>query len=324
MTYASNDIGLPPAAKVVARHTDDPADFGRVGVLFGGTSAERAVSLTSGQAVLQGLLSAGVDAHPIDVGPNAIREIQGAEIDRVFNILHGRGGEDGVIQGALQLLKIPFTGSGVLASALAMDKQRTKMMWKACGLPVAPSRCVTTETELFEVAESLGFPLAVKPVHEGSSLGVSKVVDEEQLQVAWFDAGRFDAEVMVEYWINGDEYTIGIVGDEALPAVKLETTRAFYDYEAKYSNASKTKYMCPCDLTSSKEKELGNCALKAFNAVGATGWGRVDLMLKDNELYLLEVNTNPGMTSHSLVPMAAAAAGMNFERLVWRILETTL
>ena len=318
------NIGAPIPATETGRRTDNPADFGRVGVLYGGTSAEREVSLVSGNAVLNGLVAGGVDAHPVDVGPNVLFELKDADFDRVFNILHGRGGEDGTIQGALQVLGLPCTGSGVLGSALAMDKHRTKMIWQASGLPIAPSRCVATETELFEAAKCMGYPMVVKPVHEGSSIGVTKVMDEEGLHSAWFSAGRFDTEIMVERWIQGDEYTIGIVGREVLPAIKLETPRTFYDYEAKYADDSQTQYLCPCGLPEAKEHELKDYALRAFDAVGASGWGRVDLMLDDEGTYLLEVNTNPGMTSHSLVPMAAAQVGMSFEQLVWRILETTL
>ena len=260
----------------------------------------------------------------MDVDENLFSLLKKGGFDRAFNILHGRGGEDGTIQGALQLLDLPATGSGVLGSALAMDKHRTKLIWQAVGLPVAPSRVITSEPELALAAREIGFPVMVKPVHEGSSIGMAKAEDAEGLLSAWWVAGEYDDEIMVERWIEGDEYTIALVGREVLPVIKLETPRTFYDYEAKYADGAGTRYVCPCGLATGDEAALQNLALRAFDAVGASGWGRVDLIVDEDGPWLLEVNTNPGMTSHSLVPMAAGQRGLSFAQLVWRILETTL
>ncbi len=306
------------------RQASSAADFGTVVLLYGGTSAEREVSLQSGEAVLRGLRESGVDVHPLDVGEDVFERLRAGGYDRAFNILHGRGGEDGSMQGALDLLGIPYTGSGVLGSALAMDKHRTKLMWQSIGLPVAPSMTVESEQSLDRIAEQVGFPLMVKPVHEGSSIGMTKVSDAEGLLKAWFLAGRYDDAIMVEKWVEGREYTVGIVGREPLPVIRLETPHEFYDYEAKYTDGAGTIYEMPCGLSDTDEQALQQLALEAFDAVGVNSWGRVDLICDEQGPWLLEVNTNPGMTSHSLVPMAAGALGWSFADLVWKILETTL
>jgi D-alanine-D-alanine ligase len=298
-------------------------DFGKVAVLMGGDSAEREVSLNSGRAVLAALERQGVDAHGIDVGSGVIGQLAREGFDRAFIILHGRGGEDGVIQGALESIGMPYTGCGVAGSAIGMDKYRCKLIWSALGLPTAPYAVISTESDL-DAAEAIGFPMMVKPAHEGSSIGMAKVESPQELRKAWSEASQYDAEVLVEKWINGEEYTASILCGEALPLIRLETPNEFYDYEAKY-HSDNTRYFCPCGLDEDKERELQQLALKAFAAVGADGWGRVDLFVDaEGRPWLLEVNTVPGMTDHSLVPMAAKAAGRDFDALVWRILETSL
>jgi len=298
--------------------------FGRVAVLMGGTAAEREVSLVSGRAVLDGLRRRAVDAHPIDVtGPGVLEELAGGGFDRAFVVLHGRGGEDGVIQGALETLGLPYTGSGVLGSAIGMDKLRTKLIWQGMGLPT-PGFVVLREDEDLPAASELGFPLMVKPVHEGSSIGMTRVVSASELREAWAVARRFDREVLAEQWITGSEYTVAILGDRALPIIRLETPHEFYDYDAKYQ-AEDTRYLIPSGLDSEREAAVQAMALQAFQAVGAHGWGRVDLMIDEaGQPWLIEVNTVPGMTGHSLVPMAAAAVGIDFDELVWQILAQTL
>jgi D-alanine-D-alanine ligase len=301
----------------------DAAQFGKVAVLMGGLSAEREVSLRSGGAVLQALLARGVDAHEVDVDAEIVPRLLKGKFDRAFIVLHGRGGEDGVIQGALQTLGIPFTGSGVAGSALGMDKYRCKLLWQGLGMPTPEFVLVGSREEL-ERAGQIGFPLMVKPAHEGSSIGMNRVEGIEQLESAWQEAREYDSAVLVERWITGSEYTVSILGDEALPLIRLETPNAFYDYEAKYQSDT-TRYICPCGLEQEKELELQQLALSAFQAVGASDWGRVDLLLDgEQQPWLIEVNTVPGMTDHSLVPMAAKAREIDFEELVWRILETTL
>ncbi len=302
----------------------EPAEFGKVAVLMGGWSAERAVSLVSGQAVLRALQARGVDAHGIDADRGILRVLADGGFDRVFVVLHGRGGEDGVIQGALEILGLPYTGSGVLASALGMDKLRTKRIWLGMGLPTPPCRLVGSAAELAEAAAELGLPLAVKPSREGSSIGISRVNDPAQFQSAWERAAACDSPVLVEPWIQGQEYTGGLLQGETLPLIRLETPREFYDYEAKY-HADDTRYLCPCGLPEEREAELRRLVRRAFAAVDGYGWGRVDLMVDaGGQPWLLEVNTVPGMTDHSLVPLAARVAGLSFEELVWRILETSL
>ena len=303
--------------------TVSASDFGKVAVLLGGLSAEREVSLKSGRAVLEGLKRGGVDAHAVDAGKDVLQVLQAGQFDRAFIVLHGRGGEDGVIQGALESIGMPYTGSGVQGSALGMDKFRCKLLWTGLGLPTAPYVMIENESDLV-TAESLGFPLMVKPAHEGSSIGMTKVATAQELESAWREAAKYDTEVLVEQWINGPEYTASILGDEALPLIRLETPHTFYDYDAKYFSDT-TRYHCPCGLPAEKETELKELSWKAFKAVGASGWGRVDLMLdQDGNPYLLEVNTVPGMTDHSLVPMAARVRGISFDQLVWKILETSM
>lgn len=300
------------------------AALGRVAVLMGGTAAEREVSLVSGKAVLDGLRRKGIDAYGIDVtGPGSLQPLVAGEFDRVFIVLHGRGGEDGKIQGALETLGLPYTGSGVMGSAIGMDKFRTKLLWSALGLPTPGYCMVRTETDL-DAALPLGFPLMVKPAHEGSSIGMAKVSNTAQLHAAWQAASKYDANVLVEQWITGSEYTVAIVGEEAMPLIRLETESDFYDYEAKYKS-NDTCYHIPAGLSDAKEEVARALALQAYKAVGASGWGRVDIMMDEAEnFWLLEINTVPGMTDHSLVPMAARAKGIDFDSLVVRILEQTL
>ena len=306
------------------RTVADPAEFGKVAVLMGGWSAERAVSLVSGQAVLRALQGRGVDAHGIDADRQVLSVLANGGFARVFITLHGRGGEDGLIQGALDLLGLSYTGSGVLASALGMDKLRTKQVWRGAGLPTPPWRLVESAAELANAAAELGLPLAVKPSREGSSIGISRAGEPAQFQAAWERASACASPVLVEPWIQGQEYTGGLLQGETLPLIRLETPREFYDYEAKY-HANDTRYLCPCGLPEAREAELRELVRRAFAAVDGYGWGRVDLMVDgQGQPWLLEVNTVPGMTDHSLVPMAARVAGLNFEDLVWRILETSL
>lgn len=298
-------------------------EFGKVAVLLGGRSAEREVSLKSGSAVLAALRERGVDAHPVDPGPDVLEVLAGGGYHRAFVILHGRGGEDGVIQGALDTLGLPYTGSGVLGSALGMDKYRCKLVWRGLGLPTPEFTVMRREADLPSAA-GIGFPLMMKPAHEGSSIGMTKVDNPDQLRSAWIAASRYDELVLAERWIVGAEYTCAILGGEALPLIRLETPRTFYDYEAKYS-ATTTQYHCPSGLDKTQEEHLQTMAADAFAAIGGRGWGRVDLMVDlDGQPWLLEVNTAPGMTDHSLVPMAARARGIGFDELVWRILEMTL
>ncbi|AKH20535.1 D-alanine--D-alanine ligase [Sedimenticola thiotaurini] len=298
------------------------ADFGKVAVLMGGLSAEREVSLQGGQAVLEALVRRGVDAHGVDVGRDVLSLLQQEQYDRAFIMLHGRGGEDGVIQGALENIGMPYTGCGVAGSALGMDKYRCKLLWAGLGLPTAEFVMLEQAADL-ERAEALGFPLMIKPSHEGSSIGMAKVESGQQLEEAWRQAAGYDIEVMAERWISGAEYTASILDDQVLPLIRIETPNTFYDYEAKYQ-ADSTAYHCPCGLASDQEEALKRLAGQAFRAVGASGWGRVDIMLDEaGAPYLLEVNTVPGMTSHSLVPMAAREAGIDFDELVWRILLTS-
>lgn len=300
----------------------DVKKFGKVAVLLGGTAAERPISLISGRAVLEALQAAGVDAHAFDPAERPVTELAG--FDRAFIVLHGRGGEDGTMQGLLEWMKIPYTGSGVLASALGMDKARTKQVWVGCGLPTPKYARLYKGMDFTKVFNELGLPLMIKPSHEGSSIGMCKVMKSEELPQAFADAAAYDAEVIAERWITGSEYTVSILGDRALPVIRMKTDRNFYDFEAKYQS-NDTQYLCPCGLPAEKEKELQAIALEAFAAVGATGWGRIDAMMdEDGKFWLLEVNTVPGMTDHSLVPMAAKAAGLSFTDLVLAILAQTL
>ncbi|MGF0336396.1 D-alanine--D-alanine ligase [Ectopseudomonas toyotomiensis] len=304
--------------------TLDPKAFGRVAVLFGGKSAEREVSLKSGNAVLSALQAAGVDAFGIDVGDDFLARLNNEKIDRAFIVLHGRGGEDGSMQGLLECAGIPYTGSGILASALAMDKLRTKQVWHSLGLPTPRHAVLTSQADCEAAAAELGFPLIVKPAHEGSSIGMAKVDNVETLTAAWQDAARYDSQVLVEQWIAGPEYTIAVLRGEVLPPIGLGTPHTFYDYDAKYL-ADDTQYRIPCGLSAEKEAELKELTARACEAVGTQGWARADVMQDaSGQFWLLEVNTVPGMTDHSLVPMAARAAGLDFQQLVLAILADSV
>ena len=302
----------------------DAKRFGKVAVLMGGTSAEREVSLNSGQAVLDGLLRRGVDAHAVDITTaKDIVDLYQDNYARAFIVLHGRGGEDGRIQGALQTLGIPYTGSGVMGSAIAMDKYRTKLMWGGAGLPTPDYQLLRNPSDL-KLAAALGFPLMIKPANEGSSIGMSRVTTEAELDKAWRVAREYDPIVIAERWITGSEYTVSILGSEALPVIRLETPNEFYDYAAKYQS-NETGYHIPSGLDPVGEQQAQALALEAFDTVGASGWGRVDMMIDEaGGVWLIEINTVPGMTDHSLVPMAAKAHGISFDDLVWNILQQTL
>lgn len=294
--------------------------FGSTAVLYGGLSAEREISLQSGQAVLQGLQKKGVNVTGIDVAANAVEQLIQHQPDRVFIALHGPGGEDGKIQAVLDWMQIPYTGSNHSASALAMDKLRTKQVWNSLNLPTPQYRCVNENSNWQEVVDSLSGEVFVKPAHEGSSLGMSSAASAIELEGAYRKARQYDVNVLVEQRIKGAEYTIAILNGIALPPIKLRTDHTFYDFDAKYKSDT-TEYICPCGLEQDKERELKQIALDAFNAIGCSGWGRVDVMADaSGNFYLLEVNTVPGMTSHSLVPMAAKQAGLSFDDLVVEIL----
>jgi D-alanine-D-alanine ligase len=295
--------------------------FGKVAVLLGGKSAEREVSLKSGGMVLKALRARGVDAHPFDPKERGFDALTKERFERAFIALHGRFGEDGTVQGILEWLGIPYTGSGVLASALAMDKLRTKRIWQAEGLPTPPYAVLDKQADLRAVAKKLGVPLMVKPASEGSSIGMSKVRKAGELDEAYALAANYDRVVIAEKFVEGIELTVGILGEQVLPIIKLETPRDFYDYEAKYV-ADDTRYLIPSGLSAKKEAEVQALCLKAFKTLGCEGWGRVDLMLnRQGRAYLLEINTSPGMTDHSLVPMAARAVGLSYEDLCVKILE---
>ena len=307
-----------------SRHAHHPQDFGKVAVLFGGWSGEREVSLKSGNAVVQALQRRGVDVQGIDADKNVLEKLSKGKFDRVFIALHGRGGEDGVMQGALEVLGIPYTGSKVLGSALGMDKLRAKRLWVNAGLPTPTFRAMGEHTDLPGLARELGLPLIIKPAHEGSSLGVAKVTRFDELAAAWQAARALDNVVLAERCVTGAEYTATILGDEVLPLVRIETPHAFYDYHAKYI-ANDTRYLCPCGLDALSEQAMQVIAMQAFQVLGCSGWGRVDFMRDEQgHPWLIEVNTVPGMTDHSLAPMAARQAGIEFDDLVWKILETSL
>ena len=298
--------------------------FGKVAVLLGGKSAEREVSLDSGQAVLEALVRSGVNAEGFDPQNRSVTELN--QYDRAFIVLHGRGGEDGQIQGVLEWLNVPYTGTGVQGSAIGMDKVKTKQVWQGSELPTAPYRIVSKDSKAEEIVASLGLPLIIKPVHEGSSIGMSKVEKIEDFATAIEKATAHDAIVMAEKWITGREFTIVLLNGQALPVIRLQPPEdvAFYDYEAKYQR-NDVEYGIPCGLEPEAEQKLQALALRAFQAVGASGWGRIDAMQDENgNFWLLEVNTVPGMTSHSLVPKAAGAVGLNFDQLCVAILEQTL
>lgn len=297
------------------------ADAGRVAVLAGGWSAERVISLKSGAAVLAALHRRGVHAECFDPAERPLAAL--SEFDRAFIALHGRGGEDGVIQGALEIMGIPYTGTGVLGSALGLDKLRTKLIWRGLGLPTPTFLQLDSEASLSRVEADLGYPVMVKPSHEGSSLGMTRVDSAAALLQAWREACRYDREVFAECWISGQEYTVSLLGEQVLPAIRIEPASLFYDFDAKY-RAAETKLHCPCGLSAHSEAALAELAMAAFAAVSGSGWGRVDLM-RDTEgtFWLLEANTVPGMTDHSLVPAAARVVGLDMEELVWRILLTS-
>jgi D-alanine-D-alanine ligase len=295
--------------------------YGKVAVLFGGSSAEREISLMSGRAVLAALQGAGVDAHAFDPAERDLHILKEEGFERVFIALHGRGGEDGTVQGALELMGIPYTGSGVMASALAMDKWRTKMVWLAAGLPTPRYAILEADSDWDAIAAELGLPIFVKPVHEGSSMGATKVTEAGQLKAAWELAARFDSLVIAEEFIAGQELTGPFLGERALPLVRIVAPDGNYDYQNKYFTDS-TRYDCPCGLPADLEAELQTLILRCARMLGCRGWGRADLILTpDGRPYLLEMNTAPGMTGHSLVPMSARVAGLSFEALCLAILD---
>ncbi|WP_118782135.1 D-alanine--D-alanine ligase [Haemophilus haemolyticus] len=300
----------------------------KIAVLLGGTSAEREVSLNSGKAVLEALLSQGYDAHPIDPKEYNVANLKKDGFHRVFNILHGRGGEDGTMQGLLEQIGLPYTGCGVMASALTMDKMRTKMLWKAFGLPVADMEVVTRETfadlDPQVVVDKLGLPLMVKPSLEGSSVGLTKVKAVDELKSAVEYALKFDNTILIEEWLAGDELTVPVLDSQVLPAIRIVPEGEFYDYNAKYISDN-TQYFCPAGLMSEREQELAILVKRAYDAVGCRGWSRIDVMCDaKGDFRLVEVNTNPGMTSHSLFPKSAASVGISFEQLVVKILELSV
>ena len=308
----------------------DPQKFGRVVVLMGGMSAEREVSLMSGKRVLEALLEKGVNAFALDVGDDFIEQLLKTQPDRAFIALHGTYGEDGRVQAVLEMLHIPYTGSGVLASALAMDKEKSKGIWETLELPVLSS-LITDDVdddefkqEFSEFIEEFDFPLCVKPLDNGSSCGVSRVEDETQLAAAYAKAFEYGDILMVEPWIDGREFAVGIVGDEALPPIEIIPKQSFYDYDAKYL-VDTTQFICPCDLSAEKQEELKDLALEAYQALGCRHFGRADFMMdREGNFWLLEMNTIPGLTSHSLVPKAAAATGITFPDLMCKVLEFTI
>ena len=298
--------------------------FGKVGVLMGGLSAERDVSLKSGAAVLAALQRQGVDAYAFDPARRSLGDLAMAEFDRVFITLHGRFGEDGCMQGALELMNLPYTGSGVMASAIGMDKWRTKLLWQAAGLPTPAFAMLDAGSDFDAVEKQLGLPIFVKPAREGSSIGMSKVKQAGELKAAYEKAAEFDSLVLAEQFVNGGEYTCAVLAGGALPMIRLIPKNEYYDYEAKYLRDD-TEYRCPCGLSTEQERAIQAMCIKAFEVVGCKGWGRVDVMLDSaGNPYLLEINTSPGMTDHSLVPMAARAAGLDFDALCLRILEQSL
>jgi len=295
--------------------------LGKIAVLMGGTSAERKVSLRSGNAVADALESIGGDVVRVDIQGHAIGQLTELDFDVAFIALHGRGGEDGTIQGVLEWLDKPYTGSGVMASALAMDKWRTKMIWMAAQMPTPNAYLLDSDSDWSAINEALNENAIVKPAREGSSIGMRRVHNAEDLKSSYEFASEFDGLVLAERWIEGREFTVAIVDDEALPVIQLRTSHEFYDYDAKYQS-NDTEYLLPCGLDKEEEQALQALAVKAFKVLGAAGWGRIDVMQdQDGAFWLLEANTSPGMTDHSLVPMAAKAAGMDFSALVTRLLE---
>jgi D-alanine-D-alanine ligase len=306
------------------RRVRSAADFGRVAVLYGGSSAEREISLLTGAAVLAALQRRGVDAHGFDPALRELSELRRDGCARAWIALHGPGGEDGTVQGALEFLGIPYTGSGVTGSAIGMDKLRTKRLAGAIGVPTADFVVLRAAADLDLALTRLGLPLIVKPASQGSSVGMTRVEQAAELPAAWRAATQLEPVAFAEPWITGGEYTVAILQGAALPSIRIETPRAFYDYAAKYLR-NDTRYFCPSGLAPAAEAQLAQLALAAFDGCGAEGWGRADFMMdRDGRPLLLEINTVPGMTDHSLVPMAARAAGVDFDELVWRVLETSL
>lgn len=303
---------------------DDVKRFGKVAVLMGGISAEREISLISGAAVLKALIASGVDAHKVDATPSNIGELKSMGFDRAFIVLHGRWGEDGVVQGALQAIGMPYTGSGVLGCALAMDKVRAKQVWQALGLPTANYRVLKSEADLDGLVAQLGLPIFLKPAREGSSVGIGKVTKEKNLLEAYRKTAEFGDHVLAEQFISGAELSVSVLDGQALPSVRMAPSNDFYDFDAKYKS-NDTQYFCPAGLSDELEAQIRDLAVRAFSALDCSHWGRVDVMLDENEQpILLEANTVPGMTDHSLVPMAAKVVGLNFEQLVVQILKATL
>lgn len=297
--------------------------FGKVAVLMGGPSAEREVSLNSGTRVLTALQAQGVDAYGIDADATALAVLSDEQYDRAFIMLHGRWGEDGLMQGALDVLGIPYTGSGVMASALAMDKWRSKMLMRQVGIPTPDFALVKSVSELDEIARDIGFPMVIKPSREGSSVGTFKVHAKEEMEKAWREASEFDNDVLAEAWIEGQEVTVAVLDGKPLPVIRIKAAGELYDYEAKYK-ADSTQYFCPSGLKESAEKQAQELAMATFALLDCRGWGRVDFMIDESgQPYVLEANTIPGMTDHSLVPMAAKADGISFEKLVIKILESS-
>ena len=304
-----------------ARKKTSVGRFGKVAVLLGGRSSEREISLMSGRNVLEGLRKASVDAHPFDPAERELSELKQEGFERAFIALHGRYGEDGTVQGALELLGIPYTGSGVMASALSLDKLRTKLIWLASGVPTPRHEVITAESDWTAVAENLGLPLIIKPAHEGSTLGLTKVLDAKRLPTAYRDAAKYDSLVLAEEFVEGEELTAAFVGEEALPLIRIEAPQGNYNYQNKYFS-DETKYICPCGLPTREEHRIQELVMRSAWVLGCSGWGRADLIRRaDGSVSLLEMNTSPGMTGHSLVPMAAKVAGIAFEQLVVRILE---
>jgi D-alanine-D-alanine ligase len=312
------------ADKSMTQSVKDPVEFGKVAVAMGGSAAEREISLSSGRAVLAALHRKNVDAVEVDVGDCPFRAFSGQSFGRVFNIVHGRGGEDGVLQGFLEAMGLPYTGSRVLGSAITMDKLKTKLIWKGTGLPTPNWVVLRNDDDLSKCERELGFPVIVKPAQEGSSIGMTKATNPAELADARREASKYGENVFAEAWIQGREYTAGFLKDLRLPLIRLETPNKFYDFDAKYRSDT-TRYHCPCGLEEKFEKQLQRLAAEACAAVGVTGWGRVDLFVDNNDHpWLIEVNTVPGMTDHSLIPMAAKSVGIGFDDLVWEILETSM
>jgi D-alanine-D-alanine ligase len=304
--------------------TANPKQFGRVGVIYGGTSSEREISVQTGAAIFDALNLLEIETVAIDLKENAVDAIANANLDRAFIALHGPGGEDGTLQGALEYLQIPYTGSGVMASALAMDKLRCKQLWKGIGLATTDFAALNKDTDWQKTMNQLGGSVVVKPACEGSSVGMSIAKSAQQLKQAWQLASQYDAKVLAEPQLTGNEYTVAILGGKALPSIRIQANATFYDYEAKY-HSDKTEYFCPSGLDVQLEKELAQLSIDAFNSIEGRGWGRVDVMTdQSGKFNLLEVNTVPGMTSHSLLPMAGLAAGLKFEDVVRAILEESL